>query len=497
MYSDLLPAMFWVITLAWGIKGVTVVKSKKNVGCFQEESLHVNTAAFAKGNTFVPLARSLRPDHDIIISDQPMKNILTALGVLLWLPPEAHRGMFNITVEESLLNRAAVNGKVAIDLDYTSPRNKAGWNLLFSEDFDGALDDRKWHRSNFIDGGNKRCDTAGITKNPSTVSVSNGQCQIAVTDLPYSGCNYSSGEIKSFSTMGDIEPYTFTDDGYLEMRAKLAISHGVGCAAWLYCFQKLNPGSYSEIDLFEVNGVDKHKFQTNYWYGSNPDQYPEIISVTKKGCTGDCKVDLTQNFVVYGLEWARDYIRYFVNGIVVREIRLDDPSCGPGIPGCGDCKLCGWAGKECCVYGQSPDRPYMIRFGTSRNTIGPPGTIEPEALPAHMSIDYIRVYKKQGQKAAPLIDVPSSVLSSEYFYPKAQYYPGVKYTWSCEAVTSFEPWPTGASVRATIDPNVSGNKVYPITMTAEFPDGYTETSIANIYITKEPPVDPSQSLIKD
>jgi len=49
-----------------------------------------------------------------------------------------------------------------------------------------------------------------------------------------------------------------------------------------------------------------------------------------------------------------------------------------------------------------PDGPFCLRFNSGPDTLGDHNPVLPATLPAHLEIQYVRVYKPEGEKAAPI-----------------------------------------------------------------------------------------------
>ena len=150
---------------------------------------------------------------------------------------------------------------------------------------------------------------------PACVRVQDGMLKLtacrpdvkATTNLP-SGYTHVSGFVKSR------KPVLY---GYFEIKAKLMDSSLVSC----FWFYNHTPEEWTEIDVFEApTGVPARRRQFNM-------NLHLFHSPTHKGTAKDhltspkvwtAPSDLAADFHVYGLEWSKDQLRWYVDGQVVR-----------------------------------------------------------------------------------------------------------------------------------------------------------------------------------
>ena len=95
------------------------------------------------------------------------------------------------------------------------------------------------------------------------MTLKNGVCHISLTHESNGYCNYSGGELKTFSVLPNtnFETYSFLPNAYVEMRVQIPFGAGIGSAAWLY---NAEGGDYNEIDIWETLGNDPYRLQTTY-----------------------------------------------------------------------------------------------------------------------------------------------------------------------------------------------------------------------------------------
>lgn len=375
---------------------------------------------------------------------------------------------------------------VPIPYPANSP-DKSGWNLLFSDEFSGqSIDLNKWSLSTPTDDGTGHClDSIGnplpygrsLTANPNMISQANGVCKIDLTNDDHDICYHSFGEIKSFSTQPNFNAYYFST-GYIEIRAKIPFATGVGSAAWLSnCYP-----AYSEIDIWETHPDFEYSFYSNYHWQKGGSQYycsPEADKYRKGkqlkhniiDSQGD-SIYLNQNWMVYGLEWNKDSIIWYLNGTTIRVIDIANDTSYNKI---------------------GPDIPLNIRFGTS---FAGDVDMDDNVLPQSLFIDYIRVYKKTNKKAIEFTNIPNYSLCKTDQWGglnghsmACTYYPDVQYNWDSTYFSyvndDFE-WYKWAKVR----PLTAGNQLYQVNLTSTFPSGYVENNSFYVYIANSIPSTP-------
>ena len=122
--------------------------------------------------------------------------------------------------------------------------------------------------------------------------------------------------------------------------------------------------------------------------------------------------------------------------------------------------------------------PFCLRFNSGPNTVGDHNPVLPATLPARLEIGYVRVYKPEGEKAAPITffsGTKNQICLSENSYESsntilsANYYPDATYTWSSPAyeiqpydLPGHLPQHHSGKVKIWVKPGVQGNQSYPV-----------------------------------
>jgi hypothetical protein len=153
-----------------------------------------------------------------------------------------------------------------------------------------------------------------------------------------------------------------------------------------------------------------------------------------------------------------------------------------------------------------PDGPFCLRFNSGPNTVGVHDSVLLSTLPAHLEIEYVRVYKPEGEKAAPVTffsGVRNQISASETSFESsttvltANYYPDATYGWSSPAFEiqpfdfpGYQPQHHSGKVKIWVKPSVQGNQSYPVILSTTLLS-HTEQDTAWYFIcTSAPPLPP-------
>ena len=294
-------------------------------------------------------------------------------------------------------------------------RTNAGWELVWSDEFDGSeIDRRKWDFDlgtgywlplpNAAGGiwttgwGNDELQC--YTDRAANAYVKEGMLHIRALEEHYQGSNYTSARLKTNGNKRGLFSKTY---GRFEFRAKLPVGQGLWPAFWLMPRdQKYGPWACSgEIDILEAKGQEPAKVFGTLVYGS---RYPKQTWVSKeyvlpnRGSIAD--------FHVYALEWAPGQFRWYVDGKLyaaqdfwwscsktstVRKTNAQGETYVASIDGvdpASPADLNPWPAPF--------DQPFYIIMNLS---VGGRFVGNPDAstvFPQEMIVDYVRVYEKLG-----------------------------------------------------------------------------------------------------
>lgn len=148
--------------------------------------------------------------------------------------------------------------------------------------------------------------------------------------------------------------------GYFEVRARAMKSHG-SSAFWFYASE---PERWTEIDVFEIGG-GAPSFARKLFMTCHVMHSPEVKQHLSVGGVWNAPFDLADQYHVYGLEWDEASIRFYFDGLLVRQ--------GPNVH---------W------------HQPLTMNFDseTMPDWFGLPLDKD---LPSTFSVDYVRTWKKK------------------------------------------------------------------------------------------------------
>ncbi len=261
-------------------------------------------------------------------------------------------------------------------LPVSDPNNVGGWvlNERFSDEFNGTeLDRNKW----IVQGENGKYYTwrgrAPAQYAPHNVRVEEGMLRLRSQwqpdfefhPEPHNGFTYGEyqGEPMPVTAAAVISRDRFMH-GYLEVRTRAADA-AVTSAFWAIGFQ-------SEIDFYEQLGRPKRQgnIRDNYYMFSIYDWRPPVVRPNKVWThVHELPFRVADEFHVYGCEWGDEYLKFYLDGELVRETTRAEV--GERWTLTNPMEL--WFDKEIFEW------------------LGVP---HEEELPADYEIDYVRVWQK-------------------------------------------------------------------------------------------------------
>jgi len=191
-------------------------------------------------------------------------------------------------------------------------QNQAGWVKFepMSDEFEGAaLDTNKWRLN--MSWWKGRQPALFSEKN---VSVSDGMLQLTMRkeQLPeplakQGYTNYTSAALHTQAR---------SSSGYYEVKARPMNSAG-SSSFWFQ--QDATPGWATEIDVFEIGGKAKG-YERKYNMNLHVFRTPEEKRHWSVGGVWIAPWRLAEDFHVYGLEWDKAEIKFYVDGVRVRRV---------------------------------------------------------------------------------------------------------------------------------------------------------------------------------
>lgn len=263
---------------------------------------------------------------------------------------------------------AACSCKQEIDA-LQSQRQIAGYNLVWSDEFEGAyLDTTKWEFQTGDDSQNRRPKGLGNDEfrwhTRSNCEVRDGNLIITLREEKKNEHNYTSCGLRSLNK-GDWKY------GRFEIRAKLACEHGLSSVIWMLPSKPVYGrwAASGEIDIMEMFGHENNKVYGTIHYGN---EWPGNI---KHGTSFKLpEGDFSSEFHVFRLEWEDDEIRWYVDDTHYQTLNE-------------------WYSQG-NVYPAPFDQPFylLLNIAVDGNCCGKPGSST--HFPRKMIVDYVRVYKK-------------------------------------------------------------------------------------------------------
>lgn len=244
--------------------------------------------------------------------------------------------------------------------------NKGNWRAVpeLTDEFDGPVLDRsKWTDQNYWTLGSSSTRIL-----PENLVLKDGMIRIVSKydrNMPSGRLYPRDMEYHSFST-GTLKSLHLIRYGYFEARIKMQATT-LNNAFWLFANateKKTGRRAEPEIDIFEV-GPRSFRGSRNYNMTLHSiERHPERKHYNF-GKSWTSNFDFAADFHVYGLEWSPKFIRWYIDGVLVRQFKVERNF---------------W------------NMPMQLHFDVL-NAYGWMGVPNPKDFPAEMEIDYCRVWK--------------------------------------------------------------------------------------------------------
>lgn len=197
------------------------------------------------------------------------------------------------------------------------------------------------------------------TDRAENIKVEDGMLKITALKETYEGSAYTSAKIVSKAKFE--QQY-----GRFEARIKLPWGQGLWPAFWLLGsnIDEVSWPNCGEIDIMEYRGQEP-----TFVHGSvHGPGYSGANAVSKSYELSNDRFDT--DFHVFGIEWDKDYINFYVDDALYKQITPDELT--------GD-----WVFDQAFYM--------LINLAVGGNFIGPPN--ENTVFPQTMYVDYVRVYE--------------------------------------------------------------------------------------------------------
>jgi beta-glucanase (GH16 family) len=259
------------------------------------------------------------------------------------------------------IQRGSFAQKTTSIIPYPTPINpveKAGWELIFQDEFEGdTLKSHWWPQT-----GPHGDESQWYTIRTENVFVKDGQLHLkAIRETIKEGYPYTSGLV--FSSMN------FGKGSYIEIKFKIPKAQGLWPAFW---FWRGAEETYHELDMCEFwcHITNRFCISNHYWNEKKKKKATHYTWIYPKKENGE-KVDMSDDFYVYAAYWDDLSIKCLMNNVLVNKQTKDIPK----EPFPIILNLAVEGGKN-GIYKPKPNVPF----------------------PQEFLIDYVRVYRRVGTK---------------------------------------------------------------------------------------------------
>ncbi|MGH8386266.1 MAG: family 16 glycosylhydrolase [Pseudomonas sp.] len=282
------------------------------------ELFDVPIGPYAIGRNVVGNSDNFRGDiAEVLVYDRPFASLAERQHAFGYL---AQKWSIAIPVLADTWTRVGPLGALPTSTNANLPlsdqANVGRWtlNAKLSDDFNGTtLDLGRWHVNNGI--GNESLGRKPALFTPNNASVGNGNLNIVFRKETLAQKYVKLGFKDYTSAMVRTLERGFY--GYYEARAKPMNSAG-SSAFWLAWTGMAD--NATEIDIFEIGGKTKNAaFDRSYNMNAHLWATPQSTEHIADGSVWISPWRLADDFHVYGFDWQPDTLRWYVDGVLVRE----------------------------------------------------------------------------------------------------------------------------------------------------------------------------------
>jgi beta-glucanase (GH16 family) len=294
------------------------------------------------------------------------------------------------------------------------------WQLVWSDEFTSGISS-DWV---FETGGGGWGNNELEYYLPQNASVQNGQLRITAKHESYGGSNYTSVRMKTQGkkswTYGKIEASIATPSFQGAWPAFWMLGDNISSLGWPGC---------GEIDIMEHVNTGGQVNGTVHWKDQNGNQADFGSATTVNNITA---------FHLYSIEWTTTYIRWFVDGVKYNEIDITNN------------------------IGSTEEfhRNFFILLNFAIGGNWPGFSIDNNAFPSTMLVDYVRVYQDAGTSIVGVTNLGGAA----YFLQNR--YSGLSMdvqAWSTADGGNIEQWSYSGGTNQQFYFTHLGNGVYEIT----------------------------------
>jgi beta-glucanase (GH16 family) len=267
-----------------------------------------------------------------------------------------------LTIEDDDLNTA---GLVIPTTGFTSPESYPGYNLVWSDEFEGAvLDPSSWTQE-IGDGCPGNCGWGNNELQyyrDDNTSIVNGHLVITAKDQRFGSSNYTSSRLV---TKGK-KQFKF---GRIDIRAALPGGQGLWPALWMLGsnIDAVPWPACGEIDIMELAGHLPNRVLGTVHFGANQSQHQYIGNAKYL----DGNKNFQDEFHVFSINWENNLIEFLFDNEVFYSVT---PASLNGAP-----------------YPFNKNFFFVFNVAVGGTFPGNPDSSTP--FPQHMIVDYIRVFQ--------------------------------------------------------------------------------------------------------
>jgi beta-glucanase (GH16 family) len=199
--------------------------------------------------------------------------------------------------------------RITDDFPLSDQSNHGRWEKyeLFNDEFEGtALDPNKWHPKN-----PRWLGRQPAFFYPGNVSVNKGKLHLAMKKQEVPEMPKDKGY--HTYTSAAVQSKTRVKYGYFEVKCRPMKSHG-SSSFWFY---HSTPDLWTEIDVFEIGGAAPG-FEKKYNMNLHVFRTPAEKKHWSTHGEWIAPSNLADDFHVYGLEWDKEKVKWYFDGVLVR-----------------------------------------------------------------------------------------------------------------------------------------------------------------------------------
>ena len=296
----------------------------------------------------------------------------------------------DVQTDEQVVEEAPVE---EVEVEHTETPPMLGYELLWSDEFDGpTLDESNWNVE-LRDPGWTNNELQAYVDTPENVFIKDGcLCLKAIETVDENGKkSYTSGKVNSQNKRDFLY-------GKVVIRAKVPEGQGLWPAAWMMPTDEGKYGQWpkcGEIDIMEVLGNDTKTSYATIHYGEPHGQEQGKKELTEGSFSDD--------FHEYSVEWEPGKMKFFVDYVQILEVR-------------------DWftavEGEDEKPYPAPFDQTFFVQMNLAVGGDWPGNPDETTDFDnAEYLIDYVRVYQKDHYKTdvkKPVIEMREPLEDGNY-----------------------------------------------------------------------------------